>query len=582
MRNDVDTQCAGRQLRLSGAEGASPTGVEPDRAARDQPAMVEHGEGTALNVAALMERVDPFVAQWMADERAPAIQLAVTDRNGLLVRRAWGMADPATQTPLADDHIFEFGSIGKSFTAIICLQLAEEGVLDLHAPVTAFLPWFFVPSRFEPITIHHLLTHTAGLINGSDFAPDPRYEVWALRESEASAPGVKARYSNAGYKLLGLMLEHVTGKSYAQLVTERIFAPLGMAGAEGAVTNAMRHHLAVGHVPMYPDRPWRPEHGHAPAPWFETNTADGCLSASASDLATYLRMLLNRGAYPGGRVLSEASFDLLVAPHTSLDDTMPYGYGLAVSEAEGRKRIEHGGGMVGYISEMTGDPEAGIGVVAFTNAMLDVRVVASFVLETFVAASRGDVLPEPPVIPDIDFASYAGTYSSDKGDVTVAALSGGLVLKRGEETIPLLPADHGRRKDTFLADHPDLALHVFHFRRNDRGEVIEFVHGPDWYRGERYVGPHTFDVPDEWRAYEGHYTSHNPWFSDVRVYISKGALCLSRAGGPPRELVADGDRFRPADDPEGPEWISFDTIVDGVALRARRAGGNALYRFFTP
>jgi CubicO group peptidase (beta-lactamase class C family) len=529
-----------------------------------------------------MEWVDTFVAEWMAAERTPAIQLAITDRDGLLARRTYGFADLSAQQLLTEDHIFEFGSIGKSFTAIVCLQLVEEGVLDLHAPVVDYLPWFFIPSRYEPITIHHLLTHTAGIVNGSDFSPDPRYEVWALRESEASAPGVKARYSNAGYKLLGLLLENVTGKTYAQLVTERIFTPLGMTGAEGAITNDMRHRLAVGYVPMYSDRPWRPEYGHAPAPWFETNTADGCLSASASELAIYLRMLLNRGAYPGGRVLSEEGFALLVAPHTSFGDKAPYGYGLGVDETEGHRRVEHSGGMVGYISEMVGDPEAGIGVVAFTNAMQNVGVIAEFVLTMFVAAKREEELPEPSKAPEIDFASFAGRYTSDAGDVTISASPEGLILQRGVEMIALQPADRGRRKDTFLVDHPDFALHVMHFRRNDDDEVIEFVHGPAWYRGERYTGPTTFTVPEAWRAYEGHYTSHNPWFSDERYFVNKGALCVSHGGGAPRELVADGDRFSPADDPEGPEWISFDPIVDGVALRVVHAGGNALYRFFTP
>ena len=539
-------------------------------------------EGTNLDVPALTKHVDAFVADWMAAERTPALQLAVTDRNGLLARRAYGFADLAAQQPLADDHIFEFGSIGKSFTAIVCLQLAAEGVLDLHAPVTDYLPWFFIPSRHEPITIHHLLTHTAGIINGSDFAPDPRFEVWALRESEASAPGVKARYSNAGYKLLGLLLETVTGKPYAQLVTERIFAPLGMTGAEGAITNGIRDRFAVGHVPMYSDRPWRPVHGHASATWFETNTADGCLSASASDLATYLRMLLNRGACPGGRILSEESFALLVTPHTNFDDRMPYGYGLAMNETEGHSRIGHSGGMVGYVSQMSGDPEAGIGVVAFTNAMLNVGTVAAFVLETFVAGLRGEDLPEAPKAPEIDPASYAGTYRSDDGDVTISAGSDGLKLQRGSKAIALAPYERGHGKDLFLADHPDFALHVIQFRRNDDDEIIEFVHGPAWYRGERYSGPTTFDVPEMWRAYEGHYASHNPWFSDERYFVSKGALCVSHGGGAPRELVADGDRFRPADDPDGPEWTSFDTIVDEVSLRAVQAGGNALYRFFTP
>ena len=535
-----------------------------------------------LDVPTLMEHVDAYVVEWMAAEQAPAIQLAVTDRSGLLAQRSYGFADLAAQRPLTDDHIFEFGSIGKSFTAILCLQLVEEGVLDLHAPVTTYLPWFMIPSTHEPITVHHLLTHTAGIIGGSDFSPDPRYEVWALRESEASAPGVKARYSNAGYKLLGLMLETITGKPYAQLVAERIFLPLGMTGAEGAVTNDMRRRLAVGYVPMYQDRPWRPEHGHAPAPWFETNTADGCLSANARDLAIYLRMLLNRGTYPGGRMLSEASFALLVKPHTIFDGKMPYGYGLAVDETEGHRRVEHSGGMVGYISQMVGDPETGIGVVAFTNAMVNVGAVAGFVLDTFNAAHRGEAMPEPPATPAIDFTAYAGTYSSDDGDVTISAEPEGLTLQRGDEAISLAPYTRGRGKDLFLSDHPEFALHVLQFRRNDEDEVIEFVHGPAWFRGERHSGPKTFDVPEAWRAYEGHYTSHNPWFSGERYFVNKGALCVSHAGGAPQELVADGDRFRPADDPEGPEWVRFDTIVDGVTLRAVKAGGETLYRFFTP
>lgn len=535
-----------------------------------------------LNVPALMEHVDAYVAEWMAAEQAPAIQIAITDRDGLLARRSYGYADLVAQRPLTDDHIFEFGSIGKSFTAILCLQLVEEGVLDLHVPVTTYLSWLVIPSTHEPITVHHLLTHTAGIIGGSDFSPDPRYEVWALRESEASAPGVKARYSNAGYKLLGLMLETITGKPYAQLVGERIFLPLGMTGAEGAVTNAMRHRLAVGYVPMHQDRPWRPEHGHAPATWFETNTADGCLSASASDLAIYLRMLLNRGTYPGGRILSEESFALLVKPHTKFDEKMPYGYGLAVDETEGHRRVEHSGGMVGYISAMVGDPETGIGVVAFTNAMLNVGAVAGFVLDTFNAAHREKALPEPPASSRIDFTAYAGTYRGDDGDVTISAGPDGLVLMRGDEAISLAPYTRGRGKDLFLSDHLEFALHVIQFRRNDEDEVIEFVHGPAWYRGERYSGPTKFDVPEAWRAYAGHYTSHNPWFNGERYFVNKGALCVSHSGGAPQDLMADGDRFRPADDPEGPEWVRFDTIVDGVALRAVKAGGEVLYRFFTP
>lgn len=537
---------------------------------------------TTGDMAAVMGQVDAVVREWMAAERAPALQLAITDREGLVATRAYGYADLAAQRPLTDAELFEFGSIGKSFTAIICLQLAEDGVLDLHAPITQYLPWFEIPSRFAPITLHHLLTHTAGLINGSDFSPDPRYEVWALRESEASEPGVKARYSNAGYKLVGLLLERVTGQPYAQLVEERIFAPLGMTTAAGAITNASRTRMAVGYTAPFHDRPWRPEHGWSPATWFETNTADGCLLANAGELATYLRMLLNRGEYPGGRILSESSFALLTAPHTHFDADEPYGYGLGVHQKDGQPRVGHSGGMVGYISQMVGDPDAGIGVVALTNAMLDTGPIAEFALQSVVNTRRGAAPPAAPTPPEVDLASYAGTYIGPRGLVTIAAGPTGLTLTRGEERIALQIPERGGRKDGFLADHPDFALAGVQFRRNDGDEVVEFVHGADWYRGERYDGPTEFETPAEWQAYVGHFTSHNPWFSDLRFGICKGQLCVMYGGGAPQALASDGDRFRPANDPDGPEWFAFDTIVDGEALRVREAGGNALYRFFTP
>lgn len=537
------------------------------------------------NLAQVVERIDALVARAMQEQGAPGVALAVTDRAGLLFARNYGVANLDSGAPVTADTLFEFGSIGKSFTAIVLLQLAEQGVVDLHAPVTTYLPWFQVRSSYAPITIHHLLTHTAGIIRGSDFSPDPRYEVWALRESRIAAPGVKARYSNAGYKLLGLLLEAVTGKPYAQLVAERIFAPLGMHAAAGAITHDLRRRLAVGYEPFYDDRPRRVEHGQAPAAWLETNTADGCLSATASDLASYLRMLLNRGDAPVGRILSEESFALMTSAHTLMDDAAPYGYGLMMSLPGEPPRLGHGGGMVGYISSMLSDPEAGIGVVVFTNAMCATDAIAEFALQTLVQARKGEPLPELPIAPEIDLAAYAGLYESDTETVEVVATpqgEQGLLLVRGEEQIPLEPAARGWSKDQFVTDHPELGLFTWEFGRNDAGEVVELSSGERWYRGARYDGPTSFATPPIWQAYTGHYRSHNPWASNVRVLLRKGKLWLSYAGAAGEELAPHGTSFVLADDPDGPERIEFDTIVDGSAWRLLRPGSETLYRFFTP
>jgi len=103
------------------------------------------------------------------------------------------------------------------------------------------LPWFHVPSRYAPITAHHLLSHSAGLAYGTDFSPDGRYEVWALRDVEAPyPPGQHYYYSNVGYKVLGLLLEQPTGEPYGTVVQRDILDPLDMTLTEPVITHATR------------------------------------------------------------------------------------------------------------------------------------------------------------------------------------------------------------------------------------------------------------------------------------------------------------------------------------------------------
>ena len=105
---------------------------------------------------------------------------------------------------------------------VLLLQLHEEGRVDLHAPVAGYLPWFELRSEYEPIAPHHLLTHTGGIVAGSDVSADSRFDVWAIRETEAgSAPGERFEYSNVGYRALGYLLEEVTGLSFTDWRSHR-------------------------------------------------------------------------------------------------------------------------------------------------------------------------------------------------------------------------------------------------------------------------------------------------------------------------------------------------------------------------
>jgi CubicO group peptidase (beta-lactamase class C family) len=200
--------------------------------------------------------LEGYVQQHIQQYRTPGLALALTDREQTLHVSTYGFADLATQTPVTPETLFQIGSISKSFTALALMQQYEAGSVNLHAPVTDYLPWFVVRSTYEPITLHHLLCHTSGIVTGSNFTPASSYEVAALRYTEVGfSPGKRFHYSNIGYVTLGYILEAVLGQNYGDIIRSHILQPLEMHATDATITNATRPQLAVGHVSFYDDRP---------------------------------------------------------------------------------------------------------------------------------------------------------------------------------------------------------------------------------------------------------------------------------------------------------------------------------------
>jgi D-alanyl-D-alanine carboxypeptidase len=221
----------------------------------------------SLSASAISE-IAAWIQQRLTIDGTPGLSLSFTNRDGLFHSAAFGLAEIASATPMSPSHLLEIGSIGKSFTAVAMLQLAAEGGLDLQAPVTDYLPWFSVQSEHAPICLHHLLTHTAGIASGLDFAPGGKVQVWALRDAVASTPpGAYFHYSNVGYKVLGEVLQAVTGETYGAAIQKRILDPLKLQESVPTITHAVRERLAVGYGPLYDDRPWWPGRPLAPATW---------------------------------------------------------------------------------------------------------------------------------------------------------------------------------------------------------------------------------------------------------------------------------------------------------------------------
>jgi len=537
----------------------------------------------ALRFQQAFARLDEFIAQHMQEATVPGMAVALTSRTGLLRVSTYGFADVAARLPVTPQTLFEIGSISKSFTCIALLQQREVGKFDPQAPVTRYLPWFRINSKFPtPITAHHLMSHTAGITNGRDDIPASLYQAAALRErATAFPPGEHFVYSNVGYQLLGYLLEQLTGQTYGEYVQKHILDPLGMTATEPVITHETRKRLAVGYDRFYDDRPSHPSHPLVPATWLEYGAGDGSLAATPAELAAYLRMLLNRGQGRSSRIISEEIFNLMTQRVIKAGENAFYGYGLRLSEADGHAIISHSGGMVGYQAMLLGDLDAGLGAVVFINGPGSSRRVAEFALKVLRAALDSQELPALPA-PESptrveNAADYAGTYRAGEKTFTLVAEGTRLLLVHGGERIPL----ERRGKDRFYVNQPAFQLFLLRFGRQ-KEKVVEAFHGPDWYVNANYAGPTNFDYPKEWAAYPGHYRTAHAWFSNFRIILRQGALWLISPEGEEQAVVpvAEGE-FRVGNEDYSPERLRFDTVVNGQALHANLSGCD-YYRALTP
>src|SRR6185295_15357235 len=219
---------------------------------------------------AAYQRLDEFVARHMSEMGLPGLTLALVDRAGTLRASEYGFADVKAGIKVSPQTLFEIGSISKSFVAIAVLQLAEEGKLDLNKPVTNYLPWLKIESKFSPFTTHHLLSHTSGLSNIPLLLRTAATPLGVSFE-----PGTKWVYSNIGYALLGFLIEAVDKRPFADALRQRVLVPLGMNASAPIISNDIRERMAVGYAPLHTDRPFPLRGKLAEAPWLEVPDAAG-------------------------------------------------------------------------------------------------------------------------------------------------------------------------------------------------------------------------------------------------------------------------------------------------------------------
>jgi CubicO group peptidase (beta-lactamase class C family) len=533
----------------------------------------------AAAVQPVFARLDEFIARHMRETGAPGLTLALANRDGLVRVSTYGYADMKTGSRVVPETMFEIGSISKSFVALALMQLRDEGKLDLNKPIVEYLPWLKINSKFAAITTHHILTHSAGLPGAPLLLDALLGELWTAYE-----PGKRFLYSNTGYNILGFLIEAIDKRPFADAMRARMLTPLGMTASAPIITTDLRKVMAIGYEPLLEGKPYSVNGPLAEAQWVEVDIAAGSVASTPSDMAKYMRMLLNRGALPKGRLISEESFALLTkaaidSPYRG--EPAGYGYGLWVSDIGGHTRLRHTGGMVAFSSSIDVDVTGSIGAFASVNAnMRGYRPVAvtKYAIELFNASADGKPLPEAPAPPPPpaevkNAGDYVGTYTAVDGKkLELVAEGSKLVLVLPNRRVVLERAGG----DRFIVKHPDFDTFLLGFVRENQ-QVTQAYHGANWYLGEKYTGPKTFETKKEWEGFAGHYYNDSAWYGDMRIVMRKGQLLIEGV----QPLVPRADGKFGLGDPDGPDWMSFDTIVDGRAMRLNFSG-IIFRRVFTP
>jgi len=267
----------------------------------------------------------------------------LVERNGeIVIASGYGWSHRESQRMFTRDTVFDIGSITKQFTAAGIMKLQEAGKLDAQDALGKFLP--NVPPDKRSITLHHLLTHSSGMrdIFGADYSVISRddFLALALASELRSEPGTRYRYSNAGYSVLGAVIEIVSGEPYEQFLFKQLFEPSGMLATGYKIPARDRENI----VHLYEDgKDWGTMLDHAwlpDGPGWHLRCNGGILS-TLEDLRKWHHALLDNS------VLTGASAELMFGNHVREmpDREVYYGYGWSVLDTpRGTRLITHNGG----------------------------------------------------------------------------------------------------------------------------------------------------------------------------------------------------------------------------------------------
>ncbi|MGI9179701.1 MAG: serine hydrolase [Longimicrobiaceae bacterium] len=440
--------------------------------------------------------LDSYIEKGMREWDIPGLAIAVVKDDSVVYARGFGVREVGKSERVDANTLFAIGSASKAFTAAAVALLVDEGKVKWDDPATQHLPslQLFDPYATRELSVRDLLSHRSGLARGDQvwYATEfDRDEI--LRRVRFLAPSWSFRsqfgYQNLMYLAAGEMVEEVGGRSWDDVVTERIFQPLGLR-ASNTSTNALqgRENVAMPHAKIEDQVrpiPYRNIDNIAPA---------GSINSNVVEMAQWVKLQLGQGSFRGDSLLSRAVVKEMHTPQTIIrreggwalmapaSEFLMYGLGWFLHDYRGRKVVQHGGNIDGMHALVGMLPDERLGVVILTNLSPNYltyavmhrvfdgylgaqptdwsrQLLASFDSLRAIGEAQQKRMEEARVTgtqPSLSLERYAGTYTHEMyGDAVVEHEGGRLVLRRGPAFVADLEHWH---HDTFRANWRDAAL----------------------------------------------------------------------------------------------------------------------------
>ncbi|HVU11505.1 MAG TPA: serine hydrolase domain-containing protein [Phototrophicaceae bacterium] len=392
------------------------------------------------------------IVQAEIQPHAPGAAVAVVQNGEVIHASGYGLADVEWDVPIGTDTVFRLASVSKQFTATAIMMLIEQGKLSVNDPITRFLPRY--PMSGHTVTVHHLLNHTSGIFS---YTSDPEFGTKMRRDLTPQQlcdefshmpfdfkPGTRYEYNNSGYFLLGMIIEQISGQSYADYLQEHIFKPLGMRQSYYLSTEPIIPRRASGYVPA-------PDGSYLNAPFLSMTQpyAAGSLGSTANDLVLWDKALREN------TLISAATLKQMYTAGTLEDGSrIDYGYGWGIRQYQGKNVAEHSGGINGFNTFIVRFYEDGVTVIVLSNRV-------GFPVAKVAAALARQVMgiAEPThtaiTLDDAALDKIVGNYLYHEVPFPVIRQEDGtLVLKFGRD-IPLIAQS---ATEFYSPDDPDVLV----------------------------------------------------------------------------------------------------------------------------